>query len=219
MEKYNAKIRSILPSLERNDMLKLIAFFTMLIDHIGYQLFPGVMMYRIIGRIAFPIFAYLVAIGYRKTSNLNKYYIRLFIFSLISQVPYMYFSPGRLNIMPTLALGLVAIHLYERDMKLFSFFLVVLAQVLHFQYGGYGLLMILLFHIYYEYPEKILISNLLLNLVYFSMHGGIIQYYSVFSLFFILADIKIRVKMNKYVGYWFYPVHIAILVLIRELVL
>ena len=56
----------------RNDVLKILAMVTMLIDHVGYMFFPGQMIYRTIGRLAFPIFAYQIAIGYSKTSNLKK---------------------------------------------------------------------------------------------------------------------------------------------------
>jgi hypothetical protein len=76
----------------RNDVLKLLAMITMLIDHIGYMYFPGEMMWRTIGRLAFPIFAYQIAIGYSKTSNLKKYVQRLTLFAFITQIPYWFFN-------------------------------------------------------------------------------------------------------------------------------
>ena len=92
----------------RNDLLKIVALLTMLIDHVGYLYFPEEMIFRTIGRIAFPIFAYQVAIGFQKTSNRSRYALRLFVFALISQVPYFWFNPTLtfdwegLNIMFTL---------------------------------------------------------------------------------------------------------------------
>lgn len=77
----------------RNDILKLLAFVTMLIDHIGYMYFPDEVIFRIIGRLAFPIFAYQIALGYSKTSNLKKYVFRLSLFALITQIPYSFFNP------------------------------------------------------------------------------------------------------------------------------
>lgn len=77
----------------RNDTLKILAIVTMLIDHIGYMFFPNQLIYRTIGRLAFPIFAYQIAIGYSKTSNLKKYVERLLIFALITQLPYSFFNP------------------------------------------------------------------------------------------------------------------------------
>lgn len=78
----------------RNDVLKIFAMATMVIDHIGYMFFPGQLIYRTIGRLAFPIFAYQIAIGYSKTSNLGKYVLRLLIFAVIAQLPYWFFNPG-----------------------------------------------------------------------------------------------------------------------------
>lgn len=78
----------------RNDVLKIFAMATMVIDHIGYMFFPGQLIYRTIGRLAFPIFAYQIAIGYSKTSNLGKYVLRLLIFAVIAQLPYCFFNPG-----------------------------------------------------------------------------------------------------------------------------
>lgn len=77
----------------RNDALKILAMVTMFIDHIGYMLFPNQLIYRTIGRLAFPIFAYQIAIGYSKTSSLKNYIKRLLIFALISQLPYSFFNP------------------------------------------------------------------------------------------------------------------------------
>jgi hypothetical protein len=80
-------------SAYRNDTLKLLALVTMLIDHIGYMYFPNEVLFRIIGRLAFPIFAYQIALGYSRTSNLKKYVLRLSLFALITQIPYSFFSP------------------------------------------------------------------------------------------------------------------------------
>ena len=77
----------------RNDMLKLLALVTMLVDHIGYMYFPNEILFKIIGRLAFPIFAYQIAIGYSRTSNIKKYVLRLSLFALITQIPYCFFSP------------------------------------------------------------------------------------------------------------------------------
>lgn len=80
-------------SAHRNDTLKLLALITMLVDHIGYMYFPNEMLFRIIGRLAFPIFAYQIAVGYSRTSNLKKYVSRILFFALITQIPYSFFSP------------------------------------------------------------------------------------------------------------------------------
>lgn len=110
-------------TLRRNDTLKLIALLTMLVDHIGYLFYPEMMVFRTIGRIAFPIFAYQVAMGYKHTSNLSAYSLRLFGFAIISMVPYAFFSPTMafdpltFNIMYLLLMGIGVIKLWDLAMS------------------------------------------------------------------------------------------------------
>ena len=78
-----------------NNILKIIALIAMTIDHITWFLYPGFshelipITMHIIGRIAFPIFAYCIAEGYEHTHDFKKYAKRLFLLALISHIPYM----------------------------------------------------------------------------------------------------------------------------------
>ena len=63
-------------------VLKLIAAVTMFIDHAGLILFPQYRIFRIIGRLAFPIYAYCIAEGFRYTRNRKKYFLRVFAKSM-----------------------------------------------------------------------------------------------------------------------------------------
>jgi len=74
--------------LNRNH-LKIIAVLSMLVDHIGAIFFPKIIFLRIVGRISFPIFAYFVAEGWHYTHNKARYAILLFVFALLSFVPYL----------------------------------------------------------------------------------------------------------------------------------
>lgn len=58
--------------------LKLIAAFTMLLDHAGILLFPRVTLFRILGRLAYPIYAYMIAEGCRYTRNKLRYFLMVF---------------------------------------------------------------------------------------------------------------------------------------------
>ena len=103
----------------RNDVLKLIAMITMLIDHIGLLFFPQYRWMRTIGRIAFPIFAYQLALGYEKTHDRLAYGQRLLLFACISQIPYVFLNPkldARLlhfNVIALFAYGLIVLFLHD----------------------------------------------------------------------------------------------------------
>ena len=95
--------------------LKLVAIVTMTVDHIGYMLFPFATGFRIIGRIAFPIFAFLIAYGCTKTRNLSLYFLRLFGFGVWLQAAWLLFMPTyNMNIFFTLSLGVACIWLIEK---------------------------------------------------------------------------------------------------------
>ncbi len=106
---------------KRNDVLKLIAIITMFIDHVGALIYTDLRFLRMIGRISFPIFAYMLAMGFIHTSNRKKYGLRLFLFALISQPAYMAFplsyynriNPIMLNVMFLLFLGLIYLQIFE----------------------------------------------------------------------------------------------------------
>lgn len=75
--------------------LKIIAAACMLIDHIGFLFFPFDMVWRAIGRLAFPIFAFMIAEGCRYTRNKIKHFFLLFSLAVICQLVY-YFVDGSL---------------------------------------------------------------------------------------------------------------------------
>ena len=105
-----------------SSVLQIIAMIAMCIDHTAYIQTYGdthVIFLNYIGRIAFPIFCFQIALGYKKTKDLGKYIIRLLIIAGISQIPYFLFfnkvvliKPG-LNVIFTLLFGLIAILIYD----------------------------------------------------------------------------------------------------------
>ena len=101
-------------------VLKIIAVVTMFIDHLGYIIWGRVTFFNYIGRLAFPIFAFQISEGYLHTKNLKKYFLRLIIIAIVSQIPYSLFlstysndytSP---NIFFTLISGLLSITIYDK---------------------------------------------------------------------------------------------------------
>ncbi|MBQ9902716.1 MAG: hypothetical protein IJM51_10110 [Clostridia bacterium] len=102
------------------DMLKTLAMAIMLIDHIGAFLLqqsdPAYWPVRSVGRLAFPIFCYLLAEGAYYTRSMPKYLANLALFALISTPPYNlvhgspWYSPDNVNVFFTLFLGLAAVY-------------------------------------------------------------------------------------------------------------
>lgn len=82
---------SNVPKIINSNTLKIIAIIAMIIDHIGYYfsfcLDENVYdIMRIIGRVAMPIFVFLLVQGYKKTSDVKKYLFRLSIYAMITQI-------------------------------------------------------------------------------------------------------------------------------------
>ncbi len=204
--------------MNRNgDFLKFVAMLTMLIDHIGYLFFPSAIWLRVIGRISFPIFAFLIARGYRFTSNKQKYALRLLIFGFVAQIPYAYFVPGKWNIMFTLFIGLIIIELFESKYRPLSFLLLLIGSPFPVSYGIYGLAMILVFHMTYGSDDRTIVGYITLSVVYYFSSGNTVQALSVMALIPILLDPVTSLKVPRYVGYLFYPGHITVLLVIQNL--
>ncbi len=104
-------------------VLKIIACVAMLIDHIGY--FWNITAFRIVGRLSFPIFLFLIYNGYRHTSSVRRYALRLAVFALISQIPFSLAAYNRVftingNVFVSLLLALLCIWAAEGLQKRFS---------------------------------------------------------------------------------------------------
>lgn len=107
--------------------LKLIALATMLVDHIGAVLFPQIALLRIIGRVSFPLYAFLAAEGCRYSRDRGRYALRLGLFALVSEIPYdlalhpEFLEQGQIgmsflfqtNILYTLFFAAAGIHIFE----------------------------------------------------------------------------------------------------------
>lgn len=110
-------------------VLKIIAMIIMIIDHSGDVFYPilgnKTLYFNAIGRIAFPLFCFMLVEGYTHTSNLKKYILRLFIASIISQIPFqilivniMHSKPFSINVLFTLMFGLFSLYIW--DFKLYN---------------------------------------------------------------------------------------------------
>lgn len=217
--------------------LKLIAACAMSIDHAMYTFYPYAYELRTIGRLAFPIFAFLVAIGYEKTRNLTLYMGRMFLFALIAQVPYQKMAglPGITpNVIFTLFFGLMAILAIEKG-NLFirtisPLLLILIAEILAFDHSAYGVLMVIA--IYYARNNKVALSlwifilTILFSLQYlylggFANPGWYIVLFYIFTIPLILlynGEKGLSNVFTKWFFYIFYPAHIILLVILKSVI-
>lgn len=218
--------------------IKIIAIVTMVIDHVGLFFFPHLLWPRIIGRIAFPLFAWLIANGARHTRDMRAYGVRLFALALVSQIPFTLAnlqiggSLFYLNVVFTLFLGLVAIYalqmLRHPALKVSAVLvLALIANVIHADYGAAGVLSIAAFYIFFDRKLLLILSQAVilgilpiivsyleyvlkmsLSLVYI---GSVFEAFSLISLGFILlynGQLGIRANM---LFYYFYPIQYVLL--------
>ena len=91
--------------------LKIIAAISMLIDHIGVIFFPQIKIFRILGRIALPIFSFMIAEGARYTRNKLRYFLTVFSLATACQIVYfLYDGDTYMSILVTFSISIVTIY-------------------------------------------------------------------------------------------------------------
>lgn len=208
-------------------VLKIIAVLSMTIDHIGYALLPKIAILRVIGRIAMPIFAFQIAIGFKYTKSREKYILRLLLFAIVSQIPFHLLASinaeqFRLNIGFTFLLATLILYSIEEvkqnDWKalcLISIF--TIAFLLNYDYYLYGIALVIIF--YYTYDNLKIGFPLFYTatLLYCVYRKSLLQIYSLFDMIPILMYNGKKGANIKYFFYAFYPIHMIIIYLIFKL--
>lgn len=204
--------------------LKIIAIITMFLDHY-YRIIGGPEWLSMLGRLAFPIFAFSISEGYSHTKNVNKYLMRLLNFAIIIQLPnFLGFQEYPLNIFFTLALGLFCLEILDNNKinivvrYIVVLYLCFLAEKTGLDYGAYGVILIILFNKLRNNKLYIFIAFLALNLVILKI-GNLseMQIYSIFSLIPIFLYNGKKGYGMKYFFYLFYPLHFIFLYFLNEL--
>lgn len=216
--------------LNRNH-LKLIGALSMLLDHAGILLFPNVRLLRILGRIAYPIFAFMIAQGCQYTRNKLRYFLVVFGLGVACQLVY-YFTSGDtyLNILLTFACSILLIYLMQaveraqnwKQQFLWSalfaagvFLALGMTQIVTIDYDFWGI-MTPVFAAFSlgkgKTGSKLPVLLMAVGLVFLAADMGGIQHYALLSLPLLLLYNGQRGKANlKYFFYIFYPVHLAVL--------
>lgn len=213
--------------------LKVIALLSMTVDHAALLflradpilIFPAfgvdVTLYRVlrlVGRIAFPIYAFLVAEGYQHTRSRTRYGLSLLILAAVSQYPWSLIF-GKLNVMFTLLYGYLGIWAYDalrpkpwaRAAALFALLAVAVAYPADYGFGGYGFVLAMYLLRRHELARAVVGSCLLSNpsaaLGFFPLH-----FYNGRRGF-------LGHGWGKYLFYLYYPLHLlAIYWLKRQIV-
>ncbi len=216
--------------------LKNIAFISMIIDHITKAfLLPlennSILLNKInfillaIGRIAFPIFLFLLVEGFFKTKNLIKYLRNLFIGAIFAEIPFNLFLTGTIrspkqNMLFTLFFCLLMLMTIDKSKKIienkyihfaFSILIVnVFAILVIIANTDYNYKAILITYIMYLFYNKKILSKFLSYLVVFSKHP-----FSFLGFILILFYNGEKGKQNKVLNYLVYPIHLLIIGIIR----
>lgn len=215
--------------------LKYIAMITMTIDHIGYLILYNLSgeslsydISRYIGRTAFPIFAFLIAQGFVKTSNKMKYFTRLLIFAIISEPFFNYsfsggkwFYPEYQNVIITLLLGYISVAAVNKSNETNKWYIMLisplcmfLAEILKSDYGAQGVILVTIMY-------------LAINNVKYVKECSVLSTIAVFNQISFIKDVRLpywvpaaiplylyngeKGEYPKYLFYVYYPLHLMVL--------
>ena len=209
--------------------LKVIAMISMVIDHIAlYLMEHGTVLYetmRCIGRIAFPVFTFLIAEGFIHTRSRYRYFFTLLGFAVISEIPwYLLNGADRThNVMFTLALGVATLmvleNLLQRNMVLGFFWTLGMAGFASgfgVDYEWRGILIIVFFYLFNGFEHSLPYSRGMQFFCTFTlmMHYGVIGAVMACMILYLYNRKRgfVQGSIAKYGFYAFYPVHFILFI-------
>ena len=226
-----------------SEQLKKIAMGTMFIDHAAVALIYncgldkvnpffetlGIAM-RLIGRMAFPLYAFLLVQGFLYTRDWKKYVVRVAVFAVISEIPYTLVAgkailyPAGQNTMFTMLVGLLCMkaisgleNFARRTGDLWQFWVEtvliagiggMVAELCHLDYGMYGILLLMVFYMFRFRPAEQLMGGCA---VLFLMYQNFYAFAAWIAIFLIS---RYNGERGRKMGYWpyiFYPAHLLVL--------
>lgn len=206
--------------------IKLIALIAMTMDHVGLMLFPQNIWLRIVGRLSFPLFAYMIAEGCRYTKSMPKYWGSVALVGLVCQLVYWFAMKSLyMCIMVTFSLSIALIALLKRGgayrylalgaMVVALFLceglpLLLPATDFAIDYGFVGVILPALIYLGTTGTSKLLLTGA--GLVLLSVTLGGIQWYGLLALPLLALYNGQRGKWKlKWLFYLYYPAHLVIL--------
>ena len=214
-----------------NNQLKIIAMIAMAVDHTGGLLFPDEKWLRMIGRLAFPIFAYMIAEGCRYTRSRGRYLLNLAVMALGCQFVYtVFFESLYMSIFVTFSLSLLLI--YSIDLFLRSkhpaalalaifvlagtvFLTVALPRMFpksgfDIDYRLYGVLFPVVIYYLPGVGSRLLGAGFMLAIKYYISGGVHLFGFCTLPLLMLYNGERGKHKL-KYLFYLFYPAHLAVI--------
>lgn len=205
-------------------MVTLFAFTFMLFDHFRIAFCPDNIFLLAVGRLAFPLFAWGITRGYKVTKSFYKYSLRLLILAVVSQLPFeLFLRSGHFNVCFTLLAGLVALKLIDSKVSiLLKWPLIILlslvSQFAGFEYGIYGILTIVIFYVFGDRYINIVLQGVLTLAYIIAFSINPVQIVAALSpiLIYFLRDYDF--KVNRAIRYGFYPVHLTLLYVLKDII-
>ena len=198
--------------------LKCIAVITMIVDHTGAVLFPHILLFRYVGRLAFPIFCFLLTEGFFHTRDVRKYMFRLGIFAIISEIPYDLAFRGTVlefthqNVFFTLLIGVIMMYALEKSSEWPVKAVEVILSMWFASWicSDYSLKGILLIAIYYFLRDN-KVGKFGIGALWNFLWNSTIQMYGALASIPIALYNREKGRSMKYFFYLFYPLHLLVL--------
>ena len=196
--------------------LHILAMISMVSDHLWNIFFPNQVWLYVIGRPAFPIFAFMIVEGFFRTKNRKKYLIRIFIFAIISEIPFNLFSSLAIravimlfypynNVLWTFLIALCGLSLLKKIEKskklnkiikfvgkiIISFISIMMAYLIKSDYLGYGVITVLIFYFFREKNYR----NIFFQVVFIAILNIFIMPEYEFPFNFFGKEIFIKVQI------------------------
>lgn len=229
--KTEERLTKLFKGLTQNQ-LKIAAAIAMLIDHIGAEFFPQIIILRIIGRLAFPIFSYFIYEGFYYTHDKKGYLLKILLMGIACVVVYDLYS-GEIygNVLMTFSASMIVLYglsIFRQRMtgsikdKLYGFVFICgclfsvyfICTWMPVDYGFWGVLLPVFAELTSEWKGKrnryMALTGFLAGMIILSIQMGGIQYFSLLAIPLLAVYNGRRGSMNmKAFFYWFYPAHLA----------
>ena len=214
-----------------NNQLKVIAMIAMTCDHAGMLLFPHITLLRVIGRLAFPVYAYMIAEGCSHTRNMGRYFASVAAMGVLCQLVY-WFAQGSLyqSILVTFSLSICLCALAKLALakgKLWAWIAFGMAIIgVYFitdilpgllpstdfavDYGFFGVLLPVGVYLGKNMREKLLFAGA--DLCLLALPGWNIQWFALLAMPLLALYNGKRGKLSmKWLFYFYYPAHLVLL--------